>query len=280
MVLTSSLFNSNRLVSSISAAALAVGLAFFAQPTQKASAQVALQGSGATSIEPLVPTWFTANGVNYNPVGSGAGRTDFQNGVTDFVASDLTLPNVDGQVAINVVNIPVSFPYNVPGFSASLTTPQACGIISGSITNWSDLGGPDLPITFVFRSDSSGTTGILNTFVTNNCGFSVPPFPVGFGASGSDGIISTVQFTEGAIGYVDTPAAVQSGVPIASLDTTIEGPNYIVFRGSYGDPQTAAAATSLCQYLTGPDAATAAANLGYSVQANDPSVCNAIQSGS
>ena len=269
-------FSLNRLATRASVVALSAGLALFAQPSQKASAQVALSGSGATSIETLVNDWFTSRGVTYRAIGSGAGRTEFQNGVTDFVSTDLTLPNVPEVVVINSVNIPVGFVYNVPGFNASLSTQQVIGIVNGSITNWSELGGPDLPITFVYRSDSSGTTTILNGFLNTNGGGNVST-SVGVGATGASGIISTVQSTEGAIGYTDIPAAVQAGVPIATLDASISGPNFIVFRRLYGDQGTADAARSLCSYLTGSDAAQIASNLGYNVPSSDPSVCNDIQ---
>jgi hypothetical protein len=268
-------FSLNRLATRASVVALSAGLALFAQPSQKASAEVALSGSGATSIETLVNDWFTSRGVNYRAIGSGAGRAEFENGITDFVSTDLTLPNVAEVVVINPVNIPVGFVYNVPGFEASLSTQQVIDIVNGSITNWSELGGPDLPITFVYRSDSSGTTTILNSFLNRNGGGNVST-SVGIGATGSSGIISTVRSTEGAIGYVDIPAARQAGASLATLDASISGANFIVFRRRYGNEHLGDAARNLCLYLTGSDAAQIASNLGYEVASTDPTVCNDI----
>jgi len=280
-------FSLNRLATKASLVALSATLALFAQPAQKASAQAVLSGAGATSIETLVEPWFISPArdytINYDLTGSGTGRTRFENGETDFVSTDLTLPNVSEVVVINPVNIPVGFIFNVPGLSVSLTTEQVIGIFNGSITNWNQLGiegGPeDLPITVVFRSDSSGTTTILNGFLQTATGgeFSVPPFPVGIGASGASGVIATVQSIEGAIGYVDIPAAVQAGLPVATLDTTISGANFFVFRRLYDDQSRADAARDLCLYLTGGDAGSIAASLGYEVPSNDPAVCNDIQ---
>jgi ABC-type phosphate transport system substrate-binding protein len=279
-------FHLNRLTKTTSILALSASLAFFGQPAQKAPAQQAsgqLSGAGATSIQPLVDNWFTSRGVTYSLVGSGAGRSQFSAGTTDFASTDLSLAGLPAnRVVINPVNIPVGFVYNVAGAPnrIRLSNAQVCGIISGAITNWNTINPriPSTPIRFFYRSDSSGTTEILSSFVTNNCPrLRVPPFPVGTGVARSSGIINAVRTTNGSIGYVDTPAAVAAGLNTATLDTRIEGPNFLVFRRRYATADKAAAARNLCKYVFSRAGRAVATSKGYTVPNASPNRCNAIQ---
>jgi len=49
----------------------------------------------------------------------------------------------------------------------NLTTQQATDIWTGKITNWKDVGGPDLPIVLVLRPEGSGTRAVFKAKVLN-----------------------------------------------------------------------------------------------------------------
>ncbi|MHA3916341.1 phosphate ABC transporter substrate-binding/OmpA family protein [Halovulum sp. GXIMD14793] len=55
----------------------------------------------------------------------------------------------------------------------ALTIDQIARIYSGDITNWADLGGPDLPITVYSRSEESGTRGVFDGRTLEPRGLSV-----------------------------------------------------------------------------------------------------------
>lgn len=175
----------NRLAKAASVAALTLGVAVGAQPA-KVSAQAV--GAGASSITTLAP-FLTGAGVRYVVTGSGAGRDAFQNGnpfFTNFVAIDglgSINPNDPNLIVLNEATLNVAFPYN-PGLgpNLALTVQQGCDVITGNVTNWSQVGGPNVAIRRVVRGDSSGTTATINSgFVNPFCSSNIPnpPLPDG-----------------------------------------------------------------------------------------------------
>ena len=176
----------NRLASSASVAVLTLGVAVGAQQN-KVSAQAV--GAGASSITTLAPFLRDA-GVRYVVTGSREGGDAFQNGNpfvrTSFVATDglgSIDPNDPNLIVLNEATLNVAFPYN-PGLGPNLTlTPQqGCDIITGNVTNWSQVGGPNLAIRRVVPGDSSGTTSTINSgFVNPFCSSDIPnpPLPDG-----------------------------------------------------------------------------------------------------
>jgi phosphate transport system substrate-binding protein len=123
--------------------------------------------------------------------------------------------------------------YNLPSVKAPLRfTPEILvGIYYGAITKWNDTrianANPDvkLPstdITVVYRSDSSGTTSIWTDYLskvsgewkTNVGSGNTVKWRTGIGAPGNAGVSSTVQKTEGAIGYVEVAYALGAGLPM------------------------------------------------------------------
>ena len=116
--------------------------------------------------------------VDYQAKGSGAGIQDLINKTVDFAASDAAMtPEQIAKVADGVVLLPMTageivLAYNLPGQPKDLKLPRDVypDIFAGKITNWDDprivaanpdIKLPDLPITVVRRSDSSGTTFVF-----------------------------------------------------------------------------------------------------------------------
>ena len=230
-------------------AGLVLGLALVGQV---GSAQLKLNGAGATFPYPIYSKWFdlyhNKNGVefNYQSIGSGGGIKQVTEGTVDFGATDAAmtdeqLAQVKEKQQSEVLHIPtvmgaVVVTYNVPGLASGLKlTPEIVGgIFLGEVTNWNDAkiaavnkDGklPDLPIVVAHRSDGSGTTNIFTDYLTKansawaskvGKGPSVN-WPVGLGGKGNEGVTGLVKQSEGSVGYVELAYAVKNNLPYAKL---------------------------------------------------------------
>ncbi len=213
---------------------------------------VALTGAGASFPAPLYQNWFiTLNQevpelqVNYQSVGSGAGVEQFLAETVDFGASDTGMKEEEiSQATRGAILLPMTagsivFAYNVPGVeSLKLSRDAYSGITRGTVQNWNDpviaeanpgVTLPDLPITFVHRSDGSGTTGVFTknmvaispefeTEVGEGKSVEWPKTGNFVGAKGNEGVTAQIQQTEGAIGYVEYGYATQNNIPFAELE--------------------------------------------------------------
>jgi phosphate transport system substrate-binding protein len=249
---------------------------FTLAPAQNASAQTALNASGATFPAPLYGRWFKEYNtlhsdvqVNYNGVGSGQGIKDFTKGLTDFGASDAAMSDKEIAAVTNggVVLLPMTagsivISYNLPGVTQPINLPRDVypSIFDGTITKWSDpkiaaanpgVTIPDLPITVASRADGSGTTFVFSThlaaispeFVTKlGHGGKQVQFP-GVAGPRNDGVAALIKQTPGTIGYLEYGYAKNAGLPMASLQNK---------AGKYVAPTAESGAASLAK-VTLPD---------------------------
>ncbi len=231
---------------------MAAMFALFTQVSHANSADLRLIGSGASFPFPIYSAWFkdfskktSGVTVDYQAKGSGAGIQDLINKTVDFAASDAAMtPKEIAEVADGVVLLPMTageivLAYNLPGQPKNLKLPRDVypDIFLGKITRWNDprivaanpeLKLPDLPITVVRRSDSSGTTFVF----TKHLSAINPAFKeqVGTGtnvqwprsdkivaAPKNDGVTATVKQTPGAIGYIEYSYAKLTKANIALL---------------------------------------------------------------
>ena len=114
-----------------------------------------------------------------------------------------------GLVQIPMVGGTIAFGYNNPDCELKLTQRQAVRIAMGKINDWSELGCPDQKLTWVHRSDGSGTTKAFTNSMeafskewTLGTGKSVA-WAVGIGGKGNAGVAGVIKNTPGAIGYVN-----------------------------------------------------------------------------
>lgn len=194
-----------------------------------ASAGEPVKGAGSTFAEKIVTAWAadSGGGVSYEGVGSGAGRAKLVAGEVDFAGSDSPAKDEERQALApkgGAVHVPVTagglgIVYNVEGLGLTVSGPTLAKIFAGKITKWNDAAitadsgapGPDLPITVVFRSDKSGSTGTLTGYLSAAGGGAWgggtteqwPAGPGQQGAEGGSGMAAAVAGTAGAIGYVD-----------------------------------------------------------------------------
>jgi phosphate transport system substrate-binding protein len=205
-------------------------------PTPLPAGAVTINGAGATFPQPLYMQWTYAYQfvdpsviINYQGMGSGAGKTAIINNTVDFAGSDSLLTDqnyTDGKdlqmypiVAGAVVPI-YNIKFNTLAAGAGTPTPapvtpatlvldrQALvGIFNGTIAKWNDpaivsLNAdlkdllPDAAITAVHRSDGSGTTEIFTKALTS------------FSPEWTAGGASSIQWptdSKGAIGAKGNP---------------------------------------------------------------------------
>lgn len=236
-------------LSSVIALAIVGGTATKASATPAKGERTlgSLVGTGATFPFPLISKWIPAVDqaygikITYSPTGSGAGIAAITARTVDFGASDAPLSPDQLRACNGCVVIPwalagTSIPYNIPGLNGRLrlTGPIIAQIYLGQITNWNapairriNPGRtlPDLKITPVYRSDSSGTTYNFTEYLSavssawkSRVGFNTAVnFPAGTGARGSSGVAGVVRSTPGALTYVDTAYSLENKFTIAAI---------------------------------------------------------------
>ncbi|MEN0127962.1 MAG: phosphate ABC transporter substrate-binding protein PstS [Brevundimonas sp.] len=200
-----------------------------------------LNGVGASSQGKAMDAWRaafqTANPnvtVNYDPQGSGAGRTQFIQGAADWAGSDSAMKPEEleqakatcGSDAIDIPSYvsPIAVVFNLEGVtSLNLSPATIANIFTGKITKWDDeaikADNPDatLPstdITPVHRQDGSGTTKNFTDYLNKTAGGAWAdeaaddwPLQGGESGTGTSGLIQAVQGGQGTIGYADESAA-------------------------------------------------------------------------
>ena len=186
-----------------------------------AEARTRLSGAGASFPSKIYQRWFAdfakegGHRVNYQAVGSGSGRKAFLDETVDFGASDDPMKQGDiakakrGMVQIPMTGGTIAFGYNMPSCDLKLTQEQAVQVAIGEINNWSQVGCEDQAMTWVYRSDGSGTTAAFTNSMKEfskkwklGTGKSVA-WPVGIGNKGNAGVAGSIRTTLGSIGYVN-----------------------------------------------------------------------------
>lgn len=222
-----------------------------ASETPSAALSGTLNGMGSSAQSAAQNVWaaefqnaHSGVTVNYDPQGSGAGRTAFAGGGVAFAGSDapMSADGIDGDLPLCVdgagpVNLPVyispiAIAYNLPEVPDLVLDADSLALIfSGEITRWNDdrlaaLNAdaelPDLPVIVVRRADDSGTTQNFTEYLEANAPgtWSEPssqtfPFPIGDAAKGTSGVADAARAATGSITYIDLSGA--SGLQTAAL---------------------------------------------------------------
>jgi phosphate transport system substrate-binding protein len=207
-----------------------------------------LAGSGATSQESAQQAWAagfqSANPdvtVNYDPVGSGGGRTAFlEGGSVGFAGSDSALDEEERAKSkercgggdaydLPLYISPIAVVYKLDGVdNLQLSPATVAKIFDRKITTWNDPAiaadnpGVQLPttnITPVNRSDESGTTKNFTEWLAATAAADWPheasgdwPIQGGQSAQGTSGVVQAVQGGQGTVGYADFSKAGDLGV--------------------------------------------------------------------
>ncbi|MDO0930304.1 phosphate ABC transporter substrate-binding protein PstS [Streptomyces sp. DG2A-72] len=219
-----------------------------------------VSASGSTAQEFAMQFWIKnfmracpGTRISYEGNGSGAGQTDFLKGRTAFAGSDSALSATqitqsksvcsnDGRaVHLPMLGGPIAIAYNLPGVSKLvLDAPTLAKVFDAQITKWNDPAIaklnpgaklPSTPIQASHRSDSSGTTDNLTSYLS-----AAAPSAWSYGhskewmakggrsAKGSSGIAEQVKKTVGAIGYVELSYAIARNIPTVAIATGAPAP--------------------------------------------------------
>ena len=181
------------------------------------------------ALKEVVPEALPGVTLDAQYTGSGAGIEGVTAGTVDIGNASRALTDeekangiVENVVAIDGIAVVV----NPSNSVANLTTEQLISIYTGEVTNWSEVGGPDMAIVVVGRESGSGTRGAFEELlgIEDACKYAQELDSTG-------GVATTVSSTEGAIGYVsldaldDTVKAIQ----IDGVDATEEN----IVAGTY-----------------------------------------------
>ena len=200
---------------------------------QKAFQEVAIEGF--KKVTPSIT-------VNYGGGGSGKGRQDFADMVTDYGCSDAPYKDADkakvkgGEfVYVPVLLGAITVSYNLPEVEKlQLSADTIAKIFQREIKKWNDPAiaadnpGAKLPATDIVvahRSDGSGTTQQFTLYLEKAApavwklkrGSTVEWSADTQAGNGNAGVAQIVKNTPGAIGYVDLPDAKASGLKYASV---------------------------------------------------------------
>ena len=216
----------------------------------KSSKSVSITAAGATFPLPFYNMVFKKytgeSGIllTYGGIGSGGGIRSLTDRVVDFGATDAFLSNEKvAEMPGEIVHVPtcigaVVIAYNLPGVEElKLSNGLLESIFMGKITKWNDpkiatenpgVNFPDMDISFVHRSDGSGTTYIFSDYMSKvspaweaevGRGKSLK-WPVGMGAKGNPGVAGTIKQTVGSIGYIGSEFAFAQKITFAKVQNS------------------------------------------------------------
>lgn len=230
--------------------------------TSARAAYAQIEGSGSTWSEVIVQQWISdvdALGmkVTYNGGGSSQGRKNFAQNVTDFGISEIPYPgvdefgNADNSNGREFAYLPIvaggtAFTYQLKIGKELVRNLRLSGetltkIFTGQITDWSDpaitadnngRAFPKLAITPVVRSDGSGTTAQLTTWMDaqypsvwrpyfGRSGYTsyYPRTGRMLAQSGSDQVMNTISgfAGNGSIGYVEYAYPLNKDYPVVKV---------------------------------------------------------------
>lgn len=212
-----------------------------------------LQGEGATSQQTSMGYWISAYRqscpgveVAYRPSSSAGGVAAFLQGSAAFGGTDEALRTRDvvrsravcrrgDAVDVPVAGAAIAVVYHLRGINAlALDASTLAKIFDSAVTRWNDPAIralnptedlPDEPIRTVHRSDGSGTTFHFTEYLSAASRSWAHPVAQlwqadgGTSATGSEGLASSVDRYQGAIGYVEATFATAHRPQTAAIST-------------------------------------------------------------
>jgi phosphate transport system substrate-binding protein len=177
--------------------------------------------------------------VNYNSTGSGTGKKEFGQGLTDFAGTDSLVKDTDGVAAgsflyVPTVAAPITVSYNLSGVDKLQLSPDTLAkIFQTDIKKWNDAAIaadnpgvtlPDKTITVAHRSDGSGTTSNFTKYLKAaspawklDSGDTVAWPSTTQGGEKNTGVAQIIKDVDGGIGYVDLSDAKETGLTFAAI---------------------------------------------------------------
>lgn len=238
-----------------------------------------ISASGSTALAPLVKavaqkyeSRCSGATITVNLGGSKTGLAQVEAGSVDIGDSDVPANTqtqsdlIDHQVAVVVFGIIVNKDVSL----TNITTAQLKQIYAGQVTNWSQIGGPNLPIVVVSRPASSGTRATFTKYILGEPETVSGPASLTTDSTGT--VITEVGQIKGAIGYAATgPVRGNSNLTLLSIDgvaptsVNVESNTYKFWNieHMYTKGQAKPLAQALIDYMTSPDGKGVAAQQAF-----------------
>ncbi|MCH4007416.1 MAG: phosphate ABC transporter substrate-binding protein [Eubacterium sp.] len=241
-----------------------------------------ISASGSSALQPLAKQaaddYMKAHSgvsITVSGGGSGTGLKQVSEGSVDIGNSDVYADEkLDKTAASKLKDHKVALVTVAPVVNSklgvkNLTTDQLIGIFTGKITNWKEVGGPNLKIMLVTRPDSSGTRALFEQYAMNG---KDEASKSALETDDSGTLMETVEKNKGAIGYValsyltDTKKA--SAVSIDGVAPTLENTyngkyNVWGYEHMYTKGDGSKTAQSFIKYLSGKSYVKNVEKMGY-----------------
>ena len=204
------------------------------------SAEKKVTTDGSTSMEKVIgalgEAFKEANKditFTYNPTGSGSGITAVQEGRCDIGLSSRALKDEEKAAGLTETVLAydgIALIVNPANTVSDLTIEQVAAIYTGSVTNWSEVGGADETIVVIGREAGSGTRDGFESITGTKelCSYRQELTSTG-------DVIATVAENPGAIGYAslasvkDTVKALLIG-GVTPSESTVKDGSYVIQR--------------------------------------------------
>jgi len=246
---------------------------------QPAQLSGSITASGSTALQPLAEKaaqQFGQKNPNAKIIvqggGSGTGLTQVAQGAVQIGNSDIFAEDKAGINAAELVDHKIC----VVGFATiankkvtldNLTHQQLIDIFTGKITNWKEVGGPDLKVVIVNRPASSGTRFTFQKYALKGAEEAAG---LGLQSDASGTVLKTVAETDGAVSYLalsyinDTVKTIKLDGVDATVDNITSG-KYPIW--SYEHMYTKGQATGLTKafldYMGSDEVKPLIKQLGY-----------------
>ena len=251
---------------------LGLGILVFCLSATTLFAQSEIRIDGSTTVGPIVDAFVEAFSkkspdlkFTVKKTGSGDGATALIEGRCEIATMSRFMKMDEYTKATAAGRMPVPFTICMDGVCLivhpsnpvkGLSKAQVKKIYTGGVTNWSELGGADMPIIALSRESSSGTYEVFNELALDKAklGDKVEY------ANSNPQIFTRVSTTQGAIGYVGL-GFVSQGVQAVSYENvmpskvSIANGTYKISRPLYlftnGYPELGSPLLAFCNfYLT------------------------------
>lgn len=248
----------------------------------KAKVSGSVTASGSSALLPLAQkaaeSFMGDNkdcSITINGGGSGTGLKQVADGAVDIGNSDvfaeekLDADKAKGLIDHKVCTVTMAGVVNKSLGIENLTKAQLKDIFTAKVTNWKDVGGPDLKIMLVTRPTSSGTRALFKQWALDNADEASNK---SLETDDSGTLLQTVQQNKGAIGYVAlsylvnndkvTPVSIDGVKP--TLENTYNG-KYLVwgYEHMYTKGEDNKAAKAFIEYMMGDKFSKNIEELGY-----------------
>jgi phosphate transport system substrate-binding protein len=193
---------------SVAAVVVAIALSLAGCGRTGSGSQLSLTVTGSTTVLPIAEV-AAEDFQSANPgkrvlvagVGSSAGIESVSNGTSDIGTSSRDLKPEEknlGLVDFPIARDAIAVIVNPSNPVKALTKDQVARIFEGAITNWKQVGGPDLEIGLVNRDEASGTREAFSKIVLAGKDFD----PTAAVLPGTGQVRSVVAQAAGAVGYI------------------------------------------------------------------------------